>query len=231
MGLSPTIRKKLIFSILINTVLFALLLFVFAGTWDWWRGWVLVGTIFIMMVLTVIGLRNHEELLLERLKPPLQPGQPFTDKVIILLFIISYLCYFIFIPLDRFHLHLFNKPNIWISSLGMVLIIAGSWVVYLALRENTFAVPVVKFQKERNQKVIDTGVYGIVRHPMYAGLVLFMIGMPLWLESYAGVLFALIPIGFLMFRVFFEERFLQKKLEGYKLYMNKVPYRVIPYIW
>jgi protein-S-isoprenylcysteine O-methyltransferase Ste14 len=113
----------------------------------------------------------------------------------------------------------------------MVLFLGGWWIALLALRENVFAAVVVKLQEEREQKVVDTGVYGVVRHPMYAGGILFTVGIPLCLESYAGTLLALVPIGTLVLRIFLEERFLRRKLRGYEAYMKRVRYRLIPFLW
>jgi protein-S-isoprenylcysteine O-methyltransferase Ste14 len=90
---------------------------------------------------------------------------------------------------------------------------------------------VVKHQAERHQTVIDTGVYSIVRHPMYAGAVLLMIGMPLWLESYAATLFAIVPIILLAVRVVFEEQFLRQELSGYDAYTERIRYKLLPYVW
>jgi protein-S-isoprenylcysteine O-methyltransferase Ste14 len=90
---------------------------------------------------------------------------------------------------------------------------------------------VVRHQAERQQVVIDTGLYKIVRHPMYAGGVLLMIGMPLWLESNAASLFAVVPVGTLILRIQVEERFLKRELEGYNDYTSKVRYRLIPFLW
>jgi protein-S-isoprenylcysteine O-methyltransferase Ste14 len=79
--------------------------------------------------------------------------------------------------------------------------------------------------------VVDSGVYGVVRHPLYAGTLPLMVGMPLWLESYAAALLAVVPIGTLVVRILIEERFLRRELKGYDAYMKKVRYRLIPYVW
>ena len=99
-----------------------------------------------------------------------------------------------------------------------------------ALRANAFAAPVVKHQEERHQTVVDTGVYGAVRHPMYAGAVLMIIGMALWLESNAAALLASAPIGILVLRILAEEQFLRKELQGYDAYTKRVRYRLIPFL-
>ena len=101
----------------------------------------------------------------------------------------------------------------------------------LALRENAFAAPVVKYQEDRQHTVIESGVYGVVRHPMYAGAVPLLIGMPLWLESYAVALLASIPIGTFVVRILVEQQFLRRELAGYNAYTERVRYRLIPFVW
>src|SRR6188472_2417216 len=98
-----------------------------------------------------------------------------------------------------------------------------------AMKANPFAVPVVRLQEERHQRVIHTGVYAVVRHPMYTGFLPFAVGPALWLESYAAALLAIVPIVVLAVRSVFEERFLKRELKGYHAYMEKVHYRVIPF--
>jgi protein-S-isoprenylcysteine O-methyltransferase Ste14 len=130
-----------------------------------------------------------------------------------------------------FHYHLLPKPNVSVSSLGMALVILGWLIITLVFRENAFAAPVVRHQAERDHKVVDTGVYAIVRHPMYAGIFLFNVGMALWLESYAAAIATLVPISVLALRILFEERFLRRELAGYEDYTRRVRYRLVPFVW
>jgi protein-S-isoprenylcysteine O-methyltransferase Ste14 len=223
---------KLILGTISNPAIFAILLFLPAGTWHWWRAWLLIGLFFVSAVWLVMNLlRDHKDLLEERLKSPLQKGQPLADKIVVLLLLLTYFGDVAFIPVDVFHLHLLGKPGPFVSSFGLIVLIAGWWIAYLSLRENAFAAPVVKHQSERNQTVVDTGIYSKVRHPMYAGGALVMIGMPLWLESYAATLLSLIPISTLLVRILIEEQFLRRELKGYAAYTGKVPYRLIPFLW
>jgi protein-S-isoprenylcysteine O-methyltransferase Ste14 len=90
---------------------------------------------------------------------------------------------------------------------------------------------VVKHQAEREHRVVDTGVYAVVRHPMYAGIFIFNVGMALWLESYAGAIAALVPMALLASRIVFEERFLRERLNGYGAYTERVRYRLVPFVW
>jgi protein-S-isoprenylcysteine O-methyltransferase Ste14 len=170
-------------------------------------------------------------LLEERFRPPLQKGQPLADKVVVVLLLATFVGLVAFIPLDVFRFHLMPRPGLLVSSLGLVLFVAGWWIMALALRQNAFAAPVVKHQEERQQRVIDSGVYGVVRHPMYAGAVPLLVGMPLWLESYAAALMASAPIGTLVLRILVEEQFLRRELPGYGAYTERVRYRLIPFLW
>ena len=224
--------RRLIYSIFWNTGIYGTALFLSAGTFHWWRAWVVIGLIALATVaIMLLVFRTRPDLLAERMKGMVQKGQPLSDRVIVLAFLFSYAASIWFIPQDVFHLHLLPKPSVWVSSLGLVLVVAGWMTIALVFRENSFAAPVVKHQEARGHKVVDTGVYKVVRHPMYAGILLFGVGMALWLESYAGALVALIPIGVLAVRIVFEERFLREELQGYDSYTERVRYRLIPFVW
>jgi protein-S-isoprenylcysteine O-methyltransferase Ste14 len=223
---------KLTVGVLSNVTIFGLLLLLPAGTLHWWRAWVFLGVVFVGAVASTVSLyRTSKELLEERFKPPVQKGQPFVDKIVVLLLIAGFLAVIAFIPLDVFRLHLLPKPEMLVSSLGLFLFIAGWWIMTLALLENAFAAPVVKHQEERQQKVIDAGVYRVLRHPMYAGTIPLLVGMPLWLESYAAAVLAIVPIGALVVRILIEEEFLRRELKGYDAYTERVRYRLIPFLW
>jgi protein-S-isoprenylcysteine O-methyltransferase Ste14 len=118
-----------------------------------------------------------------------------------------------------------------VSLVGLLLFIAGWWITSLAFKENAFAAPVVKYQQERGQHVVDTGVYAVVRHPMYAGGVLLFVGMPLWLGSYAAAILGSLSIALLALRIMVEERFLRRTLAGYEDYAARVRYRLVPFLW
>lgn len=223
---------RLIGGVIGNLAIFGGLLFLPAGTFNWWRAWALLGVVVVGTVATMVGVfAGNQELLDERLKPPIQKDQPLADKIILLPLLAAFFGVILFIPLDVFRFHLMSKPATVVSSLGLLLFVAGWWIISLSFKENTFAAPVVKHQEERRHTVIDTGVYSVVRHPMYTGTVLLLVGMPLWLESYAAALLASVPIGLLAVRILFEERFLKQELKGYEAYTSRVRYRLIPLLW
>jgi len=222
---------KLIYAVVAQAALFGLLLFVPARTLVWPRAWVFIAGVIGATAATMLYLRNSEALLNERLKGPVQRGQPLSDKIVTTVFVLMFFAVIAFIPLDVFRFHLLGRPGRLMSLFGLGLMVGGWWLVALALHENAFAVGVVKHQEERHQHVIDSGVYATVRHPMYAGGIPFILGIGLWLGSYAATLLALVPIALMAVRIKIEERFLQQQLKGYQAYMERVRYRVIPLFW
>lgn len=223
---------KLIAGIALNVAIFGVLLFVPAGTLNWSRAWVFLGVIFVCVTATMFGIFSRNEALLdERYGALIQEGQPLADKIILIVLVTGFAAAIVFIPLDVFRFHLMGSPGTTVSFLGLALVVVGWWIISLAFRENAFAAPVVKHQEERQQIVVDTGVYGIVRHPMYAGAIPFTVGIPLWLQSYAAALLTIVPIGALALRILIEEQFLGRELKGYTAYIQRVRYRMIPFVW
>lgn|GEM_PF-189429 len=223
---------KLLAWILLNVGIFGMMLFVPAGTIGWWRAWVFIGVVFFaVFAIAVDVLAQSEGLLNERLRSPLQKGQPLVDKIIVLLCLVTWGGLICFIPLDVFRFHLLRTPGFLASFLGLMLVVVGWGIIYLSYKENAFAAPVVRHQKERQQEVVASGVYGLVRHPMYAGGSLGWIGVSLWLGSYAAALLTIVPIGTIALRILFEEQFLRHELQGYDAYSERVRYRLMPFIW
>jgi len=222
-------RVKQIAGIVLNVAIFGILLFGPAGTLTWPRAWILLGVIAVAATLSVFAI--PEDLLNERYKPPIQRGQPVADKVVIVLLLVSFIGTLVLIPIDVFRLHLLPAPGPIVSSIGLALFAVGWWLMTAAMVENAFAAPVVRHQAERHQHVIDTGPYRIVRHPMYTSVIPFMIGMALWLGSYAAAILAILPIAVLTIRLLLEEKFLRRELPGYEQYTTRTRFRLIPFVW
>jgi protein-S-isoprenylcysteine O-methyltransferase Ste14 len=223
---------KVIAGVVFNVAFYALLLFAPAGTLHWWRAWVFLAVTVAVIALAIFSiLPDNSGLFSERARGVIQKGQPVWDKVLVILLVVSYVGQIVFIPLDVFRFHLAPKPGEVVSLLGLALYVAGWWIMTLAMKVNPFAVPVVRLQEERHQRVIDTGIYAVVRHPMYSGFVPMAIGPALWMGSYVAALLAIVPIGILAVRSLFEERFLKRELKGYDEYTEKVRYRLIPFVW
>jgi protein-S-isoprenylcysteine O-methyltransferase Ste14 len=217
---------------LLQLVIYGPLLLIPAGTLFWGRAWVLLGVLVVGTIITMrTAFADNEGLLAERLKPPIQRGQPLADKIILLALIVTFVGMAVLSLLDMFRLHLLPPPPWPVSLFGLLMFGIGWLITSLAFKENAFAAPVVKYQGERGQHVVDTGVYAIVRHPMYAGAVPLIVGLPLWLESYAGVLGGILVCLFMNSRILLEEQFLTRHLEGYADYMHRVRWRIIPGLW
>ncbi len=229
--------KRASFLKLAGGVVYSVLIFggpFFLGAWTlhWPRAWVFVGVVFAASALTMFGIfPSRPELLDERYKAPIQKEQPIADAIVTLCLGASFLGLLFFIPLDVFRFHLLGTTGVGVGAVGLVLFAAGWTMVALALRENAFAAPVVKLQQERGQLVVQTGPYRFVRHPMYAGAIPLMMGMPLWLGSIAGVVLAMVPLTFIVLRLLIEERVLRRELPGYQEYARRVRWRVIPFVW
>jgi protein-S-isoprenylcysteine O-methyltransferase Ste14 len=167
----------------INVAFFALVLFVPAWTLDWWRAWVIIAIVAVGTAGSTIDLaRADTGLIEERFASPVQQAQPLGDKIMLIALLLSFFGYLIFTSLDAMRLHLLPAPPEWLSLLGLLATIAGWAIAWRALRDNAFAAPVVKLQEDRRQHVIDTGLYRYVRHPLYAGGALLIVGIPLWLR-------------------------------------------------
>jgi protein-S-isoprenylcysteine O-methyltransferase Ste14 len=232
MGFTRKFVRTLIQGLLWSMVSVAVPLFLPTLTLDWWRAWMLVGLVGVCFVVRMVAvLRLRPDLMKERFKSIVQKGQPRADRVLLLAFVISYTLILFFIPLDVFYLHLLPVPSVWVSSFGMGMYLVGWLMTTLVFKENAFAAPVVRHQEEREHKVVDTGVYRLVRHPMYSGISLCKVGMALWLESYAAAILSLIPIALLAARIVYEERFLRGKLAGYNAYTERVRFRLVPFVW
>jgi protein-S-isoprenylcysteine O-methyltransferase Ste14 len=223
---------KLSAGLVFNVAFYALVLFVPAGTLHWWRAWVFLAVTLIVTAAAVWSIfSDNAGLLSERCRGIIQKGQPLWDRLLVILLVASYAGQIIFIPLDVFWFHLMPNPGEVVSFFGLALYIGGWWILTLAMKVNPFAVAVVRLQEERHQRVIDAGVYGVVRHPMYAGFAPFVVGPALWLGSYAAALAAFVPIAVLGVRSVWEERFLKRELKGYEAYMRKTRWRLVPFLW
>jgi protein-S-isoprenylcysteine O-methyltransferase Ste14 len=223
---------KLVGGVVYSVVIFGGLLFLGAWTLHWLRAWVFVTVVLVASALTMFGIfPTRPDLLDERYKAPVQRQQPIADAFVTLLLGGSFLGLILFVPLDVFHLHLLGTTSIGVGAVGLVLFAGGWTILALALRENAFAAPIVKVQQDRGQVVVQTGPYRFVRHPMYAGAIPVMTGMPLWLGSVAGVLAAAVPLTFVILRLLIEERVLRAELPGYAEYMRKVRWRIVPFVW
>ena len=207
------------------------LLFLSAGTLDWPGAWVFMAEFVIGSFAVTLWLAWHDPgLLKERMSGPFQKDQVFWDKMFIAFIVVIWFAWLVLMALDAKRWGFSQMPDV-LKAVGAVLIAIGFFIVWLTFRENSFAAPVIKIQKERGQRVVSTGPYRIVRHPMYAGGILYMIGMPLLLGSWLGLLALPLILGALSVRIFLEEATLRRGLPGYAEYAAQVRYRLVPGVW
>lgn len=206
------------------------LLFVSAGTLHWPVAWAyLVLMVALSLTLGVALARRDPGLMNERLSPPIQKDQAAADKIVLSILLIAIFGWMALMGLD-FRYGWSTVPP-WAVAAGGVILLLGIWICYLTMMENSFAAPVVKIQGERGQRVITTGPYSYVRHPMYAGAILYFAGTALLLASWWGLASVLIFIALLAIRTFVEEQALRTGLRGYDDYAANVRYRLIPMVW
>ena len=221
-----------IFSALITILIFPAVILFASGNWLWPEGWIFSLWFDAMVLSNMIYLyRNDPALLAERTKAPGSDNQKQWDKYLLTGVYLMAIVWFILMPLDA---ERFGWSPIfpgWAKVLGGVALIPALYLIYRATVENTFLSTMVRIQTERKQQVISTGVYGIVRHPLYLGCLLMLIGAPLLLGSIAGLSIGLIAFLVLAGRILGEEKMLIAELEGYEDYRKKVAYRLIPFVW
>jgi protein-S-isoprenylcysteine O-methyltransferase Ste14 len=211
-------------------IAFALALFLPAGTLTWMAGWVFLALFFgFYLALTRWLLRHQPGLLQERLRLRTADQQGW-DKLLFPLLLLFPFAWLIFLSFDATRAHWSPVP-IWGQIAGASVLVCSFALLFLTFRENAYLSPVVRIQAERGHTVVATGPYHYVRHPMYAAIVLFVIGTPLLLGAWLGVLIGALFVLLLAQRAVLEERTLRAALPDYAAYMAQVKYRLIPYVW
>lgn len=228
---SRPVVARLIIRNLIWIATLALLLFGTGGTARWAGGWLFLAELGgIGLALGLWLARYDPGLLAERMAMGMQPAQKTWDKVFMATVFVLWFGWLVLMALDAARFHWSQVPP-WAQALGAILIALCMYLAYLTFRENSFAAPVVKIQSERGHRVVSSGPYAYVRHPMYSGAVLFFIGTPLLLGSWYGLAAAPLLIAVLAVRAVMEERTLCDELPGYRDYAARVRYRLAPWIW
>lgn len=214
-----------IIKITLGIILIGLLLFLPAGTFNYWNAWLFVCLLFVpMFVAGIVMMIKSPELLRRRLDIKEKQSE---QKAVVTISGLMFLVGFIIAGLNyRYDWIQMNNVFIIVGSIIFVL----SYIVYAeVLRENAYLLRTIKV--EDDQKLIDTGLYGIVRHPMYIATIFLFLSMPLILGSWISFFIFLIYPVLIVIRIINEEKVLEKDLKGYKEYKKKVKYRLIPFIW
>lgn len=224
-------RRLLTIEIGCTFVVFALALFLSAGTVAWLAGWAFL-VLFLGFTVAISRwlLRHNPGLLIERMTGFGKPDQPAWDRVFFVVTQLFFLAWLVLMPLDAIRFHWSQMPG-WLQAAGAILLLFSFYLFFLTFRENPYLSPAIRLQSERGQKVVSTGPYHYVRHPMYATTIIFMVGTTFLLGSWYGLFLGGIILGGIAFRAVKEERMLRAELPGYEEYMAKVRYRFIPHVW
>lgn len=219
----PTVR-----TFLIGAIVLGVLLFLPAWTLNYWQAWVFI-VVFLTSVNAIgVYLAIKDPALLERRKkggPAAE--QNMAQKIIMSFAIIVNIALLVFSALD--HRFGWSPVPTYVSLAGDALVALGLFIDLIVFRENSFGGSTVEVFE--SQKVISTGPYALVRHPMYVGVLVMVIGVPLALGSLWGLVFLALTIPVLIWRILDEERLLEKDLPGYVEYARNVRYRLVPYLW
>ena len=217
--------KEAITKIVVGIILIGLLLFIPAGTLSWLYGWIFMGVLFVpMLIAGIVMYFKAPDLLESRLRAKETQSEQkqvigFSGIMFLLVFILAGLNY-------RFEWIILPKIAVYI---GIAIFLLSYALFGEVLRENRYLSRVIEVQK--NQKVVDSGLYGIVRHPMYFATLFLFLSMPLVLNSLPSFIVMLSYIPIIVKRIRNEEEVLEKELSGYKEYKRKVRYRLIPFIY
>ena len=225
MRMTKELFFQAILKFIAGVILIGLLIFIPAGTIEFWNGWLFMGILFVPMFWAgIVMMVKNPELLKKRLNAKeKQKEQGLVVKLSGLMFLAG----FVVAGLNfRFDWFLLPKG----VSVGAAVVFLAAYVLYAeVLRENTYLSRTIEVQED--QKVIDTGLYGVVRHPMYSATLVLFLAMPLVLGSlFSFVIFLVYPL-IIAKRIKYEEQLLEQELTGYREYKEKVKYRLIPFVW
>jgi len=213
---------------LFGVAFFAVLLFWPAGTLNYWQAWVFIAVFIVATLVPSIYLAVKDPAALQRrMKAGPSAETRTVQKLIITGTIAAVVAVLVVSALD----HRFGWSNVptAVVVLGNILVGVGLVLAQLVVIQNSYASATITV--EADQKVVSTGLYGLVRHPMYVGALIMMIGTPPALDSYWGLLAVILAVPLLAARIDDEEKMLRQELDGYDEYINKVHYRLVPGVW
>jgi protein-S-isoprenylcysteine O-methyltransferase Ste14 len=209
-------------------VVMGILLFVPAGTLNYWQGWAFLSVFGgSALVITLYLMKNDPKLLERRVLAGPTAEKLKAEKIIQSITSVWFVAMLVIPGIDhRFH---WSRMSTSLSIVGNIIVFLGFLIIFYVYKENSFTSATIEVGV--GQKVISTGLYGLVRHPMYMGAFFLFIGMSLSLGSWWDFALFFIVMPSLLWRLFDEENFLAKNLQGYKEYQNKVKYHLIPFLW
>ncbi len=228
----PLCMEKKLLAAFLYILIFPALILVLSGDLLWPEGWIFSLWFIVLCYTTILYLyRKDPALLEERFKQPGEGNQEGWDRYVVYGLLVGFIIWVVIMPLDAKRFGWSPVFPLWLKVVGVAMLVGSAVLFFRSYADNTFLSPLVRIQEDRKQKVVSTGVYGFVRHPMYLGGILMFIGAPLLLGSLYGVLVGLALTALLMARIVGEEALLARDLEGYRDYTQKVRYRLVPFLW
>jgi protein-S-isoprenylcysteine O-methyltransferase Ste14 len=222
---------NLVIKTLIWLAFMAALMLVPAGTIAWAQAWIYLALLGITGILNTAWLYIHDpDLLAQRIASPVQREQAAWDRIFMSCMIVFFIAWIAIMGLDAVRFQT-SHVAVWAQAAGAIAILISQYVFWLVFRANSYAAPVVKIQQDRGHTIATSGPYAIVRHPMYAGAILFLFGTPLLLGSWYGVALAPVLVVAFAWRAVMEERTLAAQFPDYADYAARVRYRFIPLVW
>ena len=224
-------KKRLVFTFLF-ILAFPTLFLILGGDLFWPAGWIFSIWFILLCFSTILHLyRKDPALLEERYQKPGAGNQQSWDKYVVYLLLVGFTFWIVIMPLDAERFGWSPVFPLWLRIAGGAGLAGSFFLFFRSFADNPFLSPLVRIQDDRKQRVVSTGVYGFVRHPMYLGGALMFVGAPILLGSLCGVFTGLALIILLMARITGEEKMLAGELDGYREYMLTVRYRMVPFLW
>jgi protein-S-isoprenylcysteine O-methyltransferase Ste14 len=224
-------RRTVFLRSILYLFIFVVILFVPAGRLDWWAGWALfTGFILAVGLLVLWARRNDPALMAERQNSAKAENVKGWDKVIMSIYSVVLLIMLVLASFDAGRMGWSQIPLV-VRLMGWLGLVLAYVLVWRVMVENTFLSERVRIQDERGHQVVSTGPYRIIRHPMYAGIILAMFSLPIALGSWWALIPAVLIVGLFIIRTALEDRTLLEELTGYQEYARKVRYRLLPGIW
>ena len=222
------LNLKALGGLLLLLLVMAALIFIPAGTLAYWQAWIFLGVYFAAsLAITVYLMIKDPELLARRMSGGPAAEKEKTQKIIMVFASLGFIGLIVFSALDHRLAWSHMQPSVALA--GDVLVALGWVAIFFVFKENTFTSATIEVAA--GQKVISTGPYALVRHPMYAGALVMLLGIPIALGSWWGLPVIVAMMSALLWRLLDEEEFLTRNLPGYADYQSKVRYRLIPLLW
>ncbi len=223
-----TLHRKALAGILRTFAILMIALFVPVWTLRWWQAWACLAAFFVPACVISVWVAKYDPALLERRlkagpKAEKEKGQKIVQRITGTVFLAEFL-----IPAFD-HRFGWSRVSVFADITGDLMMVSGFMIVFAVFKENSFTSGIIEVAED--QRVISTGPYAIVRHPMYAGGLIMLLGIPLALGSWWGMLINILLIAALIWRLLDEERFLTERLPGYREYLRAVKYRLVPWLW